>query len=97
MMHKMARTGLIFFLALLIDAVPLLAQNQTNKDANSKTSDSKEKNSKDKDKTKSKKKNSDVENIETATSIRAASISSRSKRKLLWAGSWRPKSSVRLS
>src|SRR5262245_60377332 len=64
MMHKVARTGLMFFLALLIGVpVPLLAQNQTNKDANSKTSDRKEKNSKDKDKAKSKKKNSDVENI----------------------------------
>src|SRR5215813_13946015 len=59
MMHKVARTGLMFFLALLIGVpVPLLAQNQTNKDANSKTSDSK-----DKDKANSKKKNSDVENI----------------------------------
>jgi beta-barrel assembly-enhancing protease len=64
MMHKVARTGLTFFLALLlVPTVPLLAQNQTNKDANPKTSDSKEKNSKDKDKAKSKKKNSDVENI----------------------------------
>ena len=64
MMHKVARTGLTFFLALLLaPTVPLLAQNQTNKDANPKTSDSKEKNSKDKDKAKSKKKNSDVENI----------------------------------
>ena len=64
MMHKVARTGLMFFLALLLaPTVPLLAQNQTNKDANPKTSDSKEKNSKDKDKAKSKKKNSDVENI----------------------------------
>ena len=45
----------------------LLAQNQTHKDANSKTSDSREKKSKDKDKAKNKnknkKKNSDVENI----------------------------------
>jgi len=64
MMHKVARTGLTFFLALLIAAsVPLLAQNQTDKDANSKTSDSKDKNRKDKDKAKHKKKNSDVENI----------------------------------
>src|SRR5215831_9222076 len=64
MMHKVARTGLIFLLTLLIAAsVPLLAQNQTDKDANSKTSDSKDKNSKDKDKAKNKKKNSDVENI----------------------------------
>ena len=63
-MHKVARTGLTFFLALLIAAcVPLLAQNQTDKDANPKASDSKERNSKDKDKAKSKKKNSDVENI----------------------------------
>ena len=62
MMHKMARTGLMFFLALLIEVPVLLAQNQTNKDA-TKTSDSKEKNSKDKDKAKSKKKNSNVENI----------------------------------
>ena len=64
MMHKVARTGLISFLTLLIAAsVPLLAQNQTDKDANSKTSDSKDKNRKDKDKAKHKKKNSDVENI----------------------------------
>src|SRR5689334_11924486 len=64
MMHKVARTGLTFFLALLIAAsVPLLAQNQTDKDANSKTSDSKDKNRKDKDKAKHKNKNSDVENI----------------------------------
>src|SRR5215813_4868768 len=64
MMHKVARIGLMFFLAFLIGApVPLLAQNETNKDVNSKTSDSKETNSKAKDKAKSKKKNSDIENI----------------------------------
>src|SRR5262245_8969180 len=58
-MHKVARTGLTFFLALLIAAsAPLLAQNQTSKGANPKTSDSKGK-----DKTKTKKRNSDVENI----------------------------------
>jgi hypothetical protein len=64
MMRKVARRGLLLFLALLIAvSVPLLAENQTNKDANSKTSDSREKKSKDKDKAKNKKKNSDVENI----------------------------------
>src|SRR5215475_3883344 len=58
-MHKVARTGLTFFLALLIAAsAPLLAQNQTSKGANPKTSDSKGK-----DKAKTKKKNSDVDNI----------------------------------
>src|SRR5215475_2721531 len=58
-MHKVARTGLTFFLALLIAAsAPLLAQNQTSIGANPKTSDSKGK-----DKAKTKKKNSDVDNI----------------------------------
>src|SRR5215475_14881472 len=58
-MHKVARTGLTFFLALLIAAsAPLLAQNQTSIGANPKTSDSKGK-----DKAKTKKRNSDIENI----------------------------------
>jgi len=58
-MHKVARTGLTFFLALLIAAsAPLLAQNQTSIGANPKTSDSRGK-----DKAKTKKRNSDVENI----------------------------------
>src|SRR5215813_1186482 len=64
MTHKVARRRFSFFLALLIAvSVPLLAQNQTDKDANSKDKDSKDKKQKDKDKEKSKKKNADVENI----------------------------------
>src|SRR5262245_60893036 len=69
MTHKVARTGLTFFLALLIAApLPLLAQDQGDP-AQSTTSakkDSKDKNKdkdKDKDKGKSNKKNSDVQNI----------------------------------
>src|SRR5215467_8340302 len=66
MMHKAARTGLKFFLALLIAVpFPLLAQDQTDKDAQTSTSKSDDKKSKDtaKSKSKSKKKNSDVDNI----------------------------------
>ena len=65
MMHKVARMGLTFFLALLIAVpFPLLAQDQTDKDAQSSSSQSKDKNSKDStQKPKSKKKNSDVDNI----------------------------------
>jgi len=62
MMHKAARTGLTFFLALVIAVpFPLLAQDQTDKDAQTSTSKSNDKKSK--DKAKSKKKNSDVDNI----------------------------------
>jgi len=62
MMHKAARTGLTFFLALLIAVpFPLLAQDQTDKDAQTSTSKSNDKKSK--DTAKSKKKNSDVDNI----------------------------------
>src|SRR5262252_5115070 len=62
MMHKAARTGLTFFLALVIAVpFPLLAQDQTDKDAQTSTSKSNDKKSK--DKAKNKKKNSDVENI----------------------------------
>jgi predicted Zn-dependent protease len=65
MMHKVARMGLTFFLALLIVVpFPLLAQDQTDKDSTSSSSQSKDKNSKDStQKPKSKKKNSDVDNI----------------------------------
>src|SRR5262244_3910153 len=64
MMHKAARTGLTFFLALLIAVpFPLLAQDQTDKDAHTSTSKSNDKKSKDAAKTKNKKKNSDVDNI----------------------------------
>ena len=63
MMHKAARTGLTFFLALLIAVpFPLLAQDQTDKDAQTSTSKSNDKKSKDTAKSK-KKKNSDVDNI----------------------------------
>jgi predicted Zn-dependent protease len=62
MMHKAARTGLTFFLALVIAVpFPLLAQDQTDKDAQTSTSKSNDKKSK--DTAKSKKKNSDVDNI----------------------------------
>jgi beta-barrel assembly-enhancing protease len=62
MMHKAARTGLTFLLALLIAVpLPLLAQDQTDKDAQTSTSKSNDKKSK--DTAKSKKKNSDVDNI----------------------------------
>jgi predicted Zn-dependent protease len=62
MMHKAARTGLTFFLALLIAVpFPLLAQDQTDKDAQTSTSKSNDKKSK--DTAKGKKKNSDVDNI----------------------------------
>ena len=64
MMHKAARTGLTFFLALLIAVpFPLLAQDQTDKDAQTSTSKSNDKKSKDAGKAKNKKKNSDVDNI----------------------------------
>src|SRR5215472_17568979 len=64
MMHKAARTGLTFFLALLIAVpFPLLAQEQTDKDAQTSTSKSNDKKSKDAAKAKNKKKNSDVDNI----------------------------------
>jgi beta-barrel assembly-enhancing protease len=64
MMHKAARTGLTFFLALLIAVpFPLLAQDQTDKDAQTSTSKSNDKKSKDAAKAKNKKKNSDVDNI----------------------------------
>src|SRR5690242_15054605 len=64
MMHKAARTGLTFFLALLIAIpFPLLAQDQTDKDAQTSTSKSNDKKSKDAAKAKNKKKNSDVDNI----------------------------------
>jgi len=65
MMHKVARKGLMFFLALLIAVpFPLLAQDQTDKDAQSSSSQNKDKNNKNSnEKSKSKKKNSDVDNI----------------------------------
>src|SRR5262249_10384124 len=66
MTHKAARTGLTFFLALLIAVpFPLLAQDQTDKDAQTSTSKSNDKKNdkKSKDTAKSKKKNSDVDNI----------------------------------
>jgi len=70
MMHKAARIGLTFFLALLIAVpFPLLAQDQTDKDAqtstskDAQTSTSKSNDKKSKDTAKSKKKNSDVDNI----------------------------------
>src|SRR5437870_4042435 len=57
MTYKVARMGLMFFLALVIAVpFPLLAQNQTGKDDKTSKSDSK-------DKAKGKKKNSDVDNI----------------------------------
>jgi predicted Zn-dependent protease len=69
MTHKLARTGLLFLLALLVAVpFPLLAQNQTS-DSNTTSTDSKDsKNSKDKDKKdkdngKKKPKNADVDNI----------------------------------
>src|SRR5881227_3519223 len=62
MMHKAARTGLTFLLALLIAVpLPLLAQDQTDKDAQTSTSKSNDKKSK--DTAKSNKKNGDVDNI----------------------------------
>ena len=64
MMHKVARKGLMFFLALLIAVpFPLLAQDQTDKDAKSSSSQSKSNKDKDAEKSKGKKKNSDVDNI----------------------------------
>ncbi len=64
MMHKATRTGLTFFLALLIAVpLPLLAQNQTDNNSKSTKSDSKDKDKNKKDQDKGKKKNSDVENI----------------------------------
>jgi len=65
MMHKVARKGLMFFLALLIAVpFPLLAQDQTDKDTQSSSSQNKDKNNKNSnEKSKSKKKNSDVDNI----------------------------------
>src|SRR5215468_5514154 len=65
MMHKLARIGLTFVLALLIAVpFPLLAQDQTDKDAQTSTSQSsKSSDNKSKEKPKNKKKNSDVDNI----------------------------------
>src|SRR5438477_9596918 len=65
MKYKVARMGLMFFLALLIAVpFPLLAQDQSDQTTNSSKSDKKDNSKdKDKDKAKSKKKNSDVENI----------------------------------
>jgi len=65
MMPKVARKGLMFFLALLIAVpFPLLAQDQTDKDTKSSSSDNKDKNTKNSnEKSKGKKKNSDVDNI----------------------------------
>src|ERR1051326_945758 len=71
MTHKVARMGLMFFLALLIAVpFPLLAQDQadsqTTSDTNAKAGKDKGKDKdkdKDKDKGKNKKKNSDVDNI----------------------------------
>jgi len=65
MMHKSARIGLTFVLALLIAVpFPLLAQDQTDKDAQTSTSQSsKSSDNKSKEKPKNKKKNSDVDNI----------------------------------
>src|SRR5438477_7679650 len=65
MKYKVARMGLMFFLALLIAVpFPLLAQDQSDQTTKSSKSDKKDNSKdKDKDKAKSKKKNSDVENI----------------------------------
>ena len=62
MTYKVARMGLMFFLALLIAVpFPLLAQNQTGKADKTSKADGNDKDSK--DKAKGKKKNSDVDNI----------------------------------
>ena len=62
MTYKVARMGLMFFLALLIAVpFPLLAQNQTGKADKTSKTDGNDKDSK--DKAKGKKKNSDVDNI----------------------------------
>jgi predicted Zn-dependent protease len=57
MIHKVARTGLMLFLAFLV-SLPLLAQSDTSAQTSAQTKDEK-----DKAKAKSKKKNSDVDNI----------------------------------
>src|SRR5437016_1737433 len=60
MIYKVARTGLVLFLAIVVATpFPLLAQN----DSSNQTKTSSKDEDKDKSKSKSKKKNSDVENI----------------------------------
>src|SRR5437867_1224855 len=62
MIHKVARTGLVLFLAIVVATpFPLLAQNDSSNQT--KTSSKDEDKDKSKSKSKSKKKNSDVENI----------------------------------
>src|SRR5262249_17002690 len=62
MRHKVARKGLMFFLALVIAVpFPLLAQDQSSTANKTSKSDSKDQDNKAKEK--SKKKNSDVDNI----------------------------------
>ena len=62
MIHKVARTGLVLFLAIVVATpFPLLAQNDSGNQT--KTSSKDEDKDKSKSKSKSKKKNSDVENI----------------------------------
>ena len=62
MSHKVARTGLVLFLAIVVATpFPLLAQNDSGNQT--KTSSKDEDKDKSKSKSKSKKKNSDVENI----------------------------------
>src|SRR5437867_823937 len=62
MIHKVARTGLVLFLAIVVATpFPLLAQNDSSNQT--KTSSKDEDKDKDKAKAKNKKKNSDVDNI----------------------------------
>src|SRR5947208_13078693 len=64
MTHKIARTGLMLFLAFVVAIpVPLFAQNDNSDQTQTKTSSKDQDKDKSKSKSKSKKKNSDVENI----------------------------------
>src|SRR5947199_2486908 len=64
MSHKIARTGLMLFLAFVVAIpVPLFAQNDNSDQTNTTSKDKDQDKDKSKSKQKSKKKNSDVENI----------------------------------
>src|SRR5881409_3066650 len=64
MSHKVARTGLMLFLAFVVAIpVPLFAQNDNSDQTNTSSKDKDQDKDKSKSKQKSKKKNSDVENI----------------------------------
>src|SRR6266516_4442078 len=64
MSHKIARTGLMLFLAFVVAIpVPLFAQNDNSDQTNTSSKDKDQDKDKSKSKQKSKKKNSDVENI----------------------------------